>query len=142
MVDRIDEIPAADRDQVRLQHARALLFSGDPPASRREVIAWGGPKDPDDPELLRDLADLYLRLEAFGLVIDVERLRAGRLATGSLPWLEARYGLALAYYRSDRVKEARQVIDATAILHPELGGGELRGRFERLRQKLGNDRRD
>jgi tetratricopeptide (TPR) repeat protein len=141
MIDRIDEVPTADRDQVRLQHARALLFSGDLPASRREVISWGGPKDPDDPELLRDLADLYSRLEAFELVIDVERLRAGRLATGSLPWLEARYGLALAYYRSDRAKEARQVIDATAILHSELGGGDLRGRFERLRQKLGNDRR-
>jgi hypothetical protein len=142
MVDRIDDVPPADRDQVRLQHARALLFSGDLPASRKEVIAWGGPKDADDPELLRELADLYLRLEAFGLVLDVERLRASRLATGSLPWFEARYGLALAYYRSDRVKEARQMIDATAILHPDLGGGDLRERFERLRQKLGNDRRE
>ena len=139
MIDRIEQIPPADRDQVRLQHVRALLFSGDPAAARKEVIAWGGPGETDDPELLRDLADLYLRLDAFALVIDVERLRAGRLTPGSLPWFEARYGLALAYYRSDRLKEARQVIDATAILHPDLGGGELRGRFERLRQKLGNE---
>jgi len=31
------------------------------------------------------------------------------------------------------------VIDATAILHPDLGGGELRGKFERLRQRIGRE---
>ena len=28
------------------------------------------------------------------------------------------------------------MIDATAILHPELGGGDLREKFERLRLRL------
>jgi len=137
MSERLDQIPPGDRDEVRLHHARALLFSGDPAAAKKEVAAWGGPRESTDADLLRDLADLYVRLGAFGLAIDAERLRAGRLAPGSPPWFAARYGLALAYYRSDRPKDARQVIDATAILHPELGGGDLRGRFERLRQRLG-----
>ncbi|MBV8268989.1 MAG: hypothetical protein JO252_21905, partial [Planctomycetaceae bacterium] len=59
--------------------------------------------------------------------------------TGSLPWFAARYGLALAYYRSGRSREARQLIDATTILHPDLGGGELREKFVHLRQRLGPD---
>ena len=56
-----------------------------------------------------------------------------------LPWFEARYGLALAYYRSQRAREAAKLIDATAILHPDLGGGELRDKFLRLRQRIGPD---
>jgi hypothetical protein len=58
---------------------------------------------------------------------------------GSSPWLEARYGLALAYYRSGKPEQARKLIDATALLHPELGGAALRARFEHLRQRLGTD---
>src|SRR4051794_12458017 len=46
MVEAIEETPAVARDEVRLHHARALLFAGDPAAARREVVAWGGPKDP------------------------------------------------------------------------------------------------
>ncbi len=35
---------------------------------------------------------------------------------------------------------AAQLIDATAILHPELGGGTLEKKFIRLRQRLGAKR--
>ena len=45
--------------------------------------------------------------------------------------------LALAYFHSDKLKEAAQLIDSTAILHPELGGGMLHDKFIRLRQRLG-----
>ncbi len=136
LVEKLDILSPAERDQGRLRHARALLFAGEPVAARREIVAWGGPSGLDDADLLRDLADVYLRLDAFALAIDVERLRGARLAPGSLPWLESRYGLALAYFRSRRAKDAGQIIDATAILHPELGGGELKGKFERLRQRI------
>jgi tetratricopeptide (TPR) repeat protein len=139
LIDHIDEIPEGSRDEAHLHHARALLFSGDPAGARKEIAGWGGPVAEVDDELLRELADTYQRLDAFVLAIDAERYRSGRLAPGSLPWLESRYGMALAYYRADRPKDARQLIDATAILHPDLGGGELKTRFERLRQKIGQD---
>lgn len=137
--DRLDQQPAAARDEARLRIARALLFAGEPDAARRELSAWGGPMEAGDEDVLRDLADLYLRLDAFTMVVEVERIRAKRLAPGSRAWFEARYGLALAYYRSGKGREARQIIDATSILHPDLGGGDLRPRFERLRQKLGQE---
>ena len=72
------------------------------------------------PQILKDLADTYFRLEAYTMAIDVERLRLKRLATGSLPWFEARYRLALAEYRAGKSKDALHLIDATAILHPVL----------------------
>jgi hypothetical protein len=59
-------------------------------------------------------------------------------ASGSLPWFDARYGLALAYFHSGKPKQAAQLIDSTAILHPELGGTILHDKFIRLRQRLGN----
>ncbi len=136
LVEKPDDLPPPVRDEARLRHARALLFGGDAIAARREIAAWGGPGGLDDADLLRDLADTYLRLEAYALAVDVERIRSGRLSPGSLPWLEARYGLALAYFRSHRPKEAAQIIDATAILHQDLGGGDLKARFERLRQRI------
>ncbi len=139
IVDHLDQVPANLKDEARLHHVRALLFSGNSTAARKEISAWGGFSGTPDDEFLRELADTYYRLDAFGLAIDAERYRASRLSPGSLPWFDARYGLALAYFRADKTKDARQIIDATAILHPDLGGGELRSRFERLRQKLGAD---
>jgi hypothetical protein len=139
LIERLDQLPEALRDEAHLHHARAFLLSGDLAAARKEIAAWGGPVGEMDDELLRELADTYHRLDAFVLAIDAERYRSGRLAPGSLPWFESRYGMALAYFRADRLRDARQLIDATAILHPDLGGGDLKVRFERLRQKIGQD---
>jgi len=137
-VEPIDRTPAPARDEVRLRHARALIFLGDTAAARRAISRWGGPSDGShDAEFLQDLGDTYFRLEAYPLAVDVERLRASKLSTGTAPWFDARYSLALALFRSNRRIEARKIIDATTILHPDLGGGETRAKFERLGQKIG-----
>ncbi len=139
-VEPIDRTPAPARDEVRLRHARALIFLGDTAAARRAIARWGGPSDGShDAEFLQDLGDTYFRLEAYPLAVDVERLRASKLSTGTAAWFDARYSLALALFRSNRRIEARKIIDATTILHPDLGGGETRAKFERLGQKIGAD---
>ena len=51
--------------------------------------------------------------------------RAGSAPVRS-PWFESRYGMALAYYRADRPKDARQLIDATSILHPTSAAANSR----------------
>ena len=134
-----EDLPAGIRDEARLRLARSFLFASDANAARREIAAWGGPTDTIDDALLRDLADTYFRLEAYPLAADAERLRGNRLKPGSPGWFESRYNLALAYFRLAKTKDARQVIDATAILHPELGGGELKEKFDRLRQRLAQE---
>ena len=123
--------------ELRLRRCRALLFRGDDEGARRSLTAWNGRVPEDDQGFLKDLGDTYFRLEAYVLAIDVERLRQQRLPTGSLPWFESRYRLALAEHRAGKNKDALHLIDATSILHPDLGGGELREKFIRLRQKIG-----
>jgi hypothetical protein len=125
------------RAELQMRLARALLYLGDDRGARMALRGWAGPPRSLGDALLRDLADTYNRLEAYELAIDVERLRAKALTTGSPAWFDARYGLALAYFHAGRQKEAAQLIDATAILHPELGGGTLQKKFIRLRQRLG-----
>lgn len=139
-VDPVDQAPPEFREELRLRSIRGMIFVGDLAGARRLIARWGGVGGgggDNDPGYLRDLGDTYLRLEAYPLAIEVERVRAGRLAPGSPAWFDARYGLALALFRSDRGKEARKVIEATAILHPDLGGGETRAKFERLGQRIG-----
>ena len=121
------ELPAASRDEARLCEIRALLFSGSYEEARRALGTWAVPADSLSGDMLDDLADTYVRLDAFPMAVDVYRMRVQQGRPGSLPWFRARYGLALAYYRSGKHEEARRLIDATAILHPELGGGSLRG---------------
>jgi hypothetical protein len=123
--------------ELRMRLTRALLFVGDDREARRSLTSWKGSPDPTSDRLLRDLGDTYSRLEAYSLDIDVQRLRLKNNGVGSMPWFDARYALALAYYHTGQYKQAAQLIDATAILHPELGGGELHEKFIRLRQRLG-----
>lgn len=122
--------------EIRLREVRGVLFSGGEDGARRLISGWNAASLATSPGMLRDLADTYTRLGAYDLAADVQRLRMKRLPGGSLPWLDARYGLALAYYRGGHPKDSLQLIDATAILHPELGGGELKDRYLRLRQRV------
>ena len=98
---------------------------------------WKGAPASTSERLLRDLGDTYSRLEAYSLDIDVQRLRlknnAGARCRGStrdMPW-------PWPIIHTGQFKDAAQLIDATAILHPDLGGGELHEKFIRLRQRLG-----
>lgn len=131
------DLPSALAAELRLRAVRAAIFTGDLEAARR-LFRGDPPLDPGDYDLdgLRDLSDAFLRLDAPGMAVEVERLRARRLKPGSAAWLESRYVLALALYRDRKADDARDIIDATAILHPDLGGGSLRPRFERLRQRI------
>jgi len=133
-----DEKTTRDQQtELAMRLTRALLFTGSDRDARRSLAAWrGGPQTTDD-RLLRDLGDTYNRLEVYSLAIDVQRLRLKNAPSGSLAWLDARYALALAYFHTGRLKEAAQLIDSTAILHPELGGNALHDKFIHLRQRLG-----
>jgi hypothetical protein len=128
---------AEERTELKLRLARALLFLGDERGAQAALRGWTGPPPSAGDEFLRDLADTYSRLEAYELAVDVQRLRARNLPSGSPLWFDARYGLALAYFHAGQQKEAAHLIDATSILHPELGGGTLQKKFIRLRQRLG-----
>ncbi len=123
--------------ELRMRLTRALLFIGDDLDAKRSISAWKWTPDTNNDRLLRDLGDTYSRLQVYTLDIDVQRLRLKKNEPGSKPWFDARYALALAFYHTAQYDRAAQLIDATAILHPDLGGGELHEKFIRLRQRLG-----
>jgi tetratricopeptide (TPR) repeat protein len=123
--------------ELAMRLTRVLLFAGADREARRSIAAWRGGPQTTDERLLRDLGDTYNRLEAYSLDIDVQRVRLKNNSSGSLPWFDARYALALAYFHTGRLKEAAQLIDSTSILHPELGGNALHDKFIHLRQRLG-----
>jgi tetratricopeptide (TPR) repeat protein len=131
-----DALKPEQRAELTLRLARALLFQGDPRRARDALRSWALPRGDVNDRLLRDLADLYARLEAYDLAVDVERLRIRNQNTGSLARFDARYNLALADYPLGRRREALELIERTAILHPELGGDRLHEKFVRLRQRL------
>ena len=134
------DLPREQRNELAIRLTRALIHAGDDRAARVSMNQWRElPKTPSEP-LLRDLGETYSNLNASALAIDVERLRIKNNPSGSLAWLDARYALALAYFRTGKARDAAQLIDATTILHPELGGGRLREKFLRLRQRIGTAR--
>ena len=127
-----------ERSELAIRETRALLFTGADREARRSLSAWGDlDRFTQSDRILRDLGDTYNRLEIYSHAVDVERLRMKNNPPGSLAWFDARYGLALAYFHTGKLKQAAQLIDSTAILHPELGGGILHDKFIRLRQRLG-----
>jgi hypothetical protein len=126
-----------ERKQAQILMARARLFSGDAAAARSELANAQLRIDTLPAGLLALLAETQLHLDAHSQAIAAFRQLAARNRPGSRTWLEARYGLALALERSGQSRQARQVLEATTLLHPELGGSDLRAKYERLRGKLG-----
>jgi tetratricopeptide (TPR) repeat protein len=133
-----EEITPEEHRELSMRLTRALLFTGSDREARRSLVLWRGtPQATAGDRLLRDLGDTYNRLEAYTLDVDVQKLRLKNNLPGSLPWFDARYALALAYFRDGRLKEAAHLIDSTAILHPDLGGKALHEKFIHLRQRIG-----
>jgi tetratricopeptide (TPR) repeat protein len=125
------------RAELAMRFTRSLLFVGADREARRSLASWHGTPPTTSDRLLRDLGDTYSRLALYTLAVDVQRLRIKQNPGGSLSWLDARYELALAYFRTGQLDSAARLIEATQILYPELGGGSLRDRFVHLRQRLG-----
>ncbi len=132
-------LPPAIRTEVTLRRIRALMLSGDPDSARVAMADTELNLGTLDDRQLADLASAAAQLGLPARASDAYRRLARRFPAGSLPWLSARFGLALAYSQSQKTREARQLIDGTAILHPDLGGADLRNRFEQLRERLAHE---
>jgi tetratricopeptide (TPR) repeat protein len=118
---------------------RGQIAMGDLDGARRAAESWSGDLDPTrlPAEMIAPLADALDQLGLYHQAADAHRAVIAASTPGAARWLEARYGLAVAYYRTDRPTEARRLIDGTMALHPDLGGNDdLRERFLRLRRRL------
>jgi hypothetical protein len=125
-----------DQLETRLRQARASFFFGDPATARSMLSAFSPERFATDLKLLRELADLQERLGLDTESVATYKLLASRLTPGALAWFEARLGEASALARTRDRRAARRLIEATSLLHPELGGPVMKARFEKLRTSL------
>ncbi len=52
-------------------------------------------------------------------------------------WFRAKYAIALLHYRLGNPQQAKKIITLLQVLHPELGGTQLKPQFLALMQKCG-----
>ena len=95
-------------------------------------------QSPQDARILRTTAEL---IENAGGQEDFERAQqhwkqlAGLYSPGSREWLEARYALAASLLKAGQAQESRKLIAATRIVYPNLGGDDLKARYEALEKQ-------
>ncbi|ADV62916.1 hypothetical protein Isop_2338 [Isosphaera pallida ATCC 43644] len=138
--------------EARLRRILALQRLGDGAAARRE---WDEltrtptdalsqtPPPPNLSSLLRstpstirlaaEVADAIARFDQAALLWNAY---SRTLTSGTNDWLDARFHLAVSLQRLGRPRDARRVLEAAAVLVPELGGGRLQTRVAILRQQL------
>ncbi len=125
-----------DHDQWRFDRllAQATADSGDfrgaVPMFERLLAA-----DPRDGDLHEALAECLTESDdqthwqkALSQWRDLER----KCRPGDPRWFRAKYGIALTNEKLGHKEHAVKLIKVTAVLHPELGGSELKTRFEEL----------
>jgi len=128
------KLSAAQRRDLTLLLAEALFRARrfDDARGRLEALCREYPKDVDAQEA-------YARLLAESDAADawpaaLERWRALEQAArpGTERWFRAKFYLALVHDRLGNHERAAQIIELTQLLHPELGGPEMKERFEKL----------
>jgi len=133
---------AATDDAPTIAEARALTVAGRTAEAR---TAWETlvRQSPNDVALQEAFAEFLLAQPDRN---SAEKAAAawrvvGRAAPESSPqWYRARLGLARAYVQMGDKPRATQLLDLTRALHPELGGAEMKGRFEALERVIGGAR--
>jgi tetratricopeptide (TPR) repeat protein len=89
----------------------------------------------NDPRLLQAQAESLMQLGRYAQAREIWRQVLSRLRESSPPWYHAKYNLALACYHSADIPQAVKIIQVTELLHPDLGGPEMKAKFEQLKAK-------
>jgi tetratricopeptide (TPR) repeat protein len=135
-VEKGGEVDEATRAEATLRLGRGQLATGDLDGARRTLAGLASRAASLPAALIEPYAAALAELALFAEAADAYRAVARLHRPGSRPWLEARYGLALALYRGGKAEESRRLIEGTMALHPELGGGELKEKFLALRRRM------
>lgn len=125
---------AAARFKLDRAEARALARAGrtdDALAAFNRLKA----QRPDDVTLLEAHGELLMSLdrpETYEAAGAIWRELESKVPPESQPWFRARYNLALSYYKLGDLARCHKLVGVTRVLHPELGGAELKQRFDAL----------
>lgn len=95
-------------------------------------------RSPQDARILRTTAEL---IENAGGQENLTRAQehwkqlAKLYPPGSREWLEARYALAASLLKAGKTPESRKLISTTRIVYPNLGGDDLKSKYETLEKQ-------
>lgn len=131
---REEGVASVELAEATLGLGRAQIATNDLDGARATLAGLVGDSLPQ--ALVGSWADALATLGQFSEAADAYRLRVRQLTPGSRGWLETRYELALAEFRGGDPDVARRLVEGTEALHPELGGGDLREKFIRLKRRL------
>ncbi len=125
-----------ESQRLRLMRARAeALATTGQPTKALAVYQQLVEKSPRDAKLVRTAAELCESLDSKEGMQQAKaywRRLEGLLKAGSLEWLDARRHVIHCCRRLGEQAEADKLLKVTKLLYPDLGGEELRVRFEEL----------
>jgi tetratricopeptide (TPR) repeat protein len=125
------EMAPYDRKRFDALVAEGTGLAGDiaKAAERYEVLVREYPRDGDILEdhvrLLVGASDRRLLEAGLDKARDLER----KAKTASPRWFRAKYYMALAHVRLGNKAQAQKIINVTKVLHPDLGGPQMKARF-------------
>ncbi|MGE3313593.1 MAG: tetratricopeptide repeat protein [Planctomycetaceae bacterium] len=95
--------------------------------------------DPRNPQTVRIVANLLVECgtdacieKALGYWRQIE----AQQKKGTREWLEASYYIAWCCFKLEQMEECRKILRVTRVLYPELGGEELKRKFDQLEKEL------
>jgi hypothetical protein len=141
LIGRAGGLSDRERKSVGLARASALTATGRT-ADAREYLASLARDFPRDQRIQQqyaaaladsqDAAHLHAALDRWRLLEQANR-------PGGDAWFRAKYGLALTHWKLGNCERAARLIELTQVLHPTLGGPQLKTKFlellERCRQQ-------
>ena len=128
---KVDE---KDRIALRLIEANALRLSGKETDSLT-ILRTLSEAHPNNGRVQRRYAELLLQQpddESLQMALKKYREIVRRSPPQTTAWFSAKHGQAAAQLKLGNATKAAQMVRMLQVLHPELGGTELRNRFEKL----------
>jgi tetratricopeptide (TPR) repeat protein len=120
--------------QAEVYLALAYVHAGD--AFRAdEIFAKLRDRVPGNPRVLEAQAECFMQLGRYAQAREMWRQNLAMLREASPAWFRAKYKLALACALSGDSQQAIKIIQVTELLHPDLGGTELKSKMLELKAK-------
>ena len=129
----------AERRELELLEAQSLAEAGraDDAAARFKLLRETYPRDADVLEAQAVSLSLVPGTAAVPAALAAWRDLERHLEPGSPRWLRAKLELARLHLRGGDRAQAAKIVEVTTLLHPELGGPELKSQFEALQREIG-----
>ena len=93
-------------------------------------------RTPDSAEALYQLGKIYEGQGRWDAALDVWRRYSNGVESGSKPWFESRYRIAMAHKYMGRAKEACEVITMMRVLHPDPKDPEVKAKLLNLEKEV------